>query len=103
MTWSTANIFNNYISLPSGKLLVLKKVRFNLFAPGLRLQIHGVSFGNVLYSSDTNQGDLVIDGILLSDTYDGFLSIHAYNSDDVNRDISIQASFWCLFSIEEEG
>ena len=94
------NIFNNYVSVPSGKDLVLAKARFNLFAPNLRLQINAVSFGNVVYRSNVKEGDLVINETLLSGSYDGFLSIHVYNSDDVNRDINTQDSFWCLFSIE---
>ena len=98
---SMLNVFLNYLIIPEGKSLILKRARFVIFND-LRLQIRISAPSPLLWESDSIFDDIFVDENLrtFENGYNNQWNISLKNISGSNVETRARDSFYLLFVIE---
>jgi hypothetical protein len=86
-----------YISVPAGKYLKLKRLRYSLTVGELRLRIDGKHYS---YTTSASHDDIVLDETLTNGPYNWWLDISVVNPGATARSVYSTDSWWLDLAIE---
>jgi hypothetical protein len=92
-----ADVHKVYISVPAGKYLKLKRLRYSFTVGELRLRIDGKHYS---YTTSTSYGDIILDEVLTNGPYNWWLAISVVNTAATAKSVYSTDGWWLDLAIE---